>query len=309
MRHLTKPTTTTRGFTLVELLVSIVIAAAVTVGITSLLNSDFQANATVQRYQRLRRQVNRARRFIDMEATMASRLQLNGNNSFDLFGVAGATPYSIRYEVVAAASANQSGAIFRGPFVLRRTGPAYDQNGNLLAAQANQSSVVLDGLASANGLTVQSQAGSSRGARLTFNLAEAGSTFNPEFAVGVATSSRYGLLQSPTSEFTKNCTGTPNGCRQILNAQGAIEIQEWDTRLTSGTTTITPVGSPQQVVVYFNELKPAAQNAIRGTSGDNASRCIRSSCFVAVGSGGGYTINNPVHQLVFLDEVIAVPPS
>jgi len=76
----------------VELLVSIGIAAAVTVGITSLLNSDFQANATVQRYLRLRRQVSLPRRFIDREATMASRLQLNGSNSFELFGVAGATP-------------------------------------------------------------------------------------------------------------------------------------------------------------------------------------------------------------------------
>lgn len=305
MRHSTERTLFTRGFTLVELLVSIVIAAAVTAGITSLLNSDFQANATVQRYQRLRRQVSRARRFIDMEATMASRLQLNGTNSFDLFGVAGATPYTIRYEVVAAANANQPGVTFRGPSVLRRTGPAYGQNGELLAAQANQVSVVLDGLAGANGLTVQSQAGSSRGARLTLNLAEAGTTFNPVFAVGVATSSRYGLLQSPISEFTKNCTGTPNGCRQVLSAQGAIEVQEWDTRLSG--TTITPVGSPEQVIVYFNALKPTTTNAIRGTSGDVASRCIRTSCFVAVGNNS-YTINNPVHQLVFLDEVIAVPP-
>lgn len=193
---------------------------------------------------------------------MASRLQLNGSNSFELFGVAGATPYTICSEVVAAANANQPGVTVRGPSVLRRTGPAYDQDGVLLAAQANQASVVLDGLAGANGLTVQSQAGSSRGALLTLNLAEAGTTFNSAFAVGVATSSRYVLLQSPTSELTRNCTGTPNGCRQVLNAQGAIEVQEWDTRLSG--TTITPVGSPQHAMAP--KLHPGAAGGGRQDS-------------------------------------------
>jgi prepilin-type N-terminal cleavage/methylation domain-containing protein len=290
------------GFTLVELLVSIVIAAAVTVGLTTLLNSDLRANATVQRFQRLRRQASHARRFIELEASTASRLERLSANSLRFAGVhANGSNYTITYEIIAASDVSQAGVAFRGPFVLRRTGPPYTAQG-ILATTANQDSVILDGLEGLEAFTVQSQQGTSRGALVRIDLNDADSDFNPEFALAVATSPTLNLLQIPKENVTANCSGTPApaGCRNDGTTQ------EWDTR--SSGTTITPVGTPEQVIVYFDALKPTAANAIRRSASTSpVETCNRSSCYVFV-TGQGYTINTRVDKLVFIDEVVSVPP-
>ncbi|QVL52374.1 MAG: hypothetical protein KFB97_13220 [Cyanobium sp. M30B3] len=293
------------GFTLVELLVTIGIASAVTLGITALLNADLRSNITLLQFQRLRRQASHARRFIELEASQASQLQVDPDNphSLELRGVlpSDGSTYEIRYEIVDLDNVEQAGVAFRGPFVLQRIGPPYTAAG-VLDDTANQSLVILDGLVGLEAFTVQSQAGSSRGALVRIDINDADSTYNPEFALSLATSPALGVLLSPSSAFDPNCTGTPApaGCRN----DGTI--QEWDTR-TSGTS-ITPVGTPEQVIVYFNGLKPSASNAIRRTASTNpVETCIRTSCYVEV-NGTGYTINTRVDKLVFTDEVVAVPP-
>jgi prepilin-type N-terminal cleavage/methylation domain-containing protein len=68
------------GFTLVELLVTIGIASAVTLGITALLNADLRSNSTLLQFQRQRRQASHARRYIELEASRASQLQFSPKN-------------------------------------------------------------------------------------------------------------------------------------------------------------------------------------------------------------------------------------
>ena len=290
------------GFTLVELLVTIGIASAVTLGITALLNADLRSNSTLLQFQRLRRQASHARRFIELEASRASQLQFSPDDphSLGLTGVrSDGSTYLISYEIVALDNVNQSGVAFRGPFVLRRTGPPYTDSG-VLAGTANQSLVILDGLEDLEAFTVQSQDGSSRGALVRIDINDADSTYNPEFALSVATSPALSVLLSPESAFIPNCTGKPAGCRN----DG--KIQEWDTR--SSGATITPVDTPEQVIVYFNGLKPTASGTIRRTASTNpVEPCIRTSCYVVI-NGLGYTINTRVDKLVFTDEVVAVPP-
>lgn len=290
------------GLTLVELLVTIGIASAVTMGITALLNADLRSNITLLQFQRLRRQASHARRFIELEASRASQLQIDSGNphSLELRGVrSDGSTYVIRYVIVALANVNQTGVAFRGPFVLQRIGPPYTAAG-VLAATADQSLVILDGLEDLKAFTVQSQDGSSRGALVRIDINDADSTYNPEFALSVATSPALGVLLSPSSAFIPNCTGTPAGCRN----DG--KIQEWDTRTSA--TTITPVDTPEQVIVYFNGLNPTDPGAIRRTvSTSPLEACIRTSCYVVV-NGIGYTINTRVDKLVFTDEVVAVPP-
>lgn len=292
-----------RGFTLTELLVSVVITAVLAGVTATLLSQDLGANRNLERFQRVRRQVNHARRFIELEASSATRLT-PGNNSLQFFGVHDdGSPWTITYDLVAAGSASVSGVTFRGPFVLRRNGPPYTTEGNLDDNAANQNTVILDGLENAQAFTVTSPAGSSRGAQVGLDLEEDGATYNANFSLAIVNDPRFGLLQNPTSSFTGNCSGSPAGCRNDGTTQ------EWDTRLISGTT-ITPVGSPAQVIVYFNAPKPKASNdAIRGTKNDALSRCTRTQCYVEVDSASAYTINGPVNQLVFTDEVVAVPPN
>lgn len=296
------------GFTLVELLVTVGIASAVTLGITTLLNADLRSNITLLQFQRLRRQASHARRFIELEAARAAQLQVDPDNPH-LLAMSGVrsdgSTYEIRYEIVPVANVSQSGVVFCGPFVLQRNGPAYTDAG-VLAGTVNQSLVILDGLAGLEAFTVQSQVGTSRGALVRIDLNDADSTYNPEFSLSAATNPALGLLLGPAlSDDDWNCTGAPAGCRNIIK-DNKILLQEWDTR--SGVTAITPVDAPEQVIVYFNGLKPTAPGAIRRTASTSPlEACVRTSCYVVV-NGTGYTMNTRVDKLVFTDEVVVVPP-
>ncbi|MCP9899404.1 prepilin-type N-terminal cleavage/methylation domain-containing protein [Cyanobium sp. Cruz CV13-4-11] len=293
------------AFSLVELLVSVVILGLLSAGAARVLTGDLVGNSTLQTYQRLRRQVGRARRFLELETATATRLQWQSANSLRLSGVNNGTAFTISYDLVPAASAGISGVTFRGPFVLRRNGPPYS-SGGLLSNSAATNTVVLDGLANEQAVTVSAaQTTADRSARVTINLSDGGTTYSSVFSLATAAPSGYGLLQfSETNASLSGCSGDPNGCRQ------ANGIQEWDTRLLSGSSpiTITPVGSPNQVIVYFNAPRSTAD--IRRAQSSSSGTCIRTSCYIDFASGSDFLINaasSRVDKLVFLDTVIAVP--
>ena len=296
------------GFTLVELLVAIVAGAAVIAGSTVLFNQDLLASRNLESFGRVRRQVTRARSFLELEASNAKRLAASAN-SITFSGLFGdGTPWSTKYDLVPAGSAGVGGVTFRGPFVLLRTGLPYGSDGRLDLSdskQVNQVSVVLDQIAD-KGFVVTLPAESSPGVRVAINLAEATTTNEAVFSLVVPTDPRFGLLANTwttTSPFTA-CSGSPLGCRMDVDGT----TQEWHVPSITGTR-ITPVGSPAQVVVYFNRPRPTSGNAIRGTAGDTSSQCTRSRCYVDFGGGIAYTIGSPVNQLVFTNEVVTVARS
>ena len=292
------------GFTLVELLVTVLIGGFVTTGLAAMLSAEFRSSSAILRYQRLARHASQTRGFIEAEAATASRLQQVDANSLRLFGVhpGSTTQYTITYDVVAVSAVNPSGAAttYRGPFVLRRVGPPYAANGTFPAA-ANQTSVILDGLNNATSFTVNAN-GSSLGASVSLAMVNAGLAYQPDFFITVATSPALGVLQQPRENFVANC-GT--GCRNT----GAV--QEWDTRWLNNTATIVPEGSPAEVIVYFNANRPTTTNAIRRTSSTTSpvQSCIRTSCYLALTEPPirNYQINTRVDRLVFLDYVVGVP--
>ena len=296
------------GFTLVELLVAVVAGVVVIAGSAVLHSQDLITNRNLERFSRQRSQVNRARNFLELEVSNATRLT-PGINTFTFTGLGtDGTTWTTTYEVVAAGAAGVAGVTFRGPFVLRRTGLPYAATGRLDLAGANQVSVVLDQIANSTGLTVTSPAGGSRGARVAINLAEGTTNYETDFSLVVPTDPNFGLLTSTwtTASPFSPCPGSPvpAGCR--LDGTGPTQIQEWHVPSISGNT-ITPVGNPLQVVVYFNVPRTAAI-AIRGTAADTASLCTRSGCYVEF-RGTGYTIGSPVNQLVFTDEVLTIARS
>ncbi len=298
-----------RGFTLVELLVAVAAGAVVMAASAVLLSQDLIANRNLERFSRQRRQVTRARNFLELEASNATRLT-PGTNTLTFTGLRDdGTTWTTTYDLVAAGAAGVAGVTFRGPFVLRRTGLPYAANGRLDLAGASQESVVLDQIANNTGLTVTSPAGGSRGARVALNLAEGTTNYATDFSLVVPTDPQFGLLTSTwtTALPFSPCPGSPApaGCR--LDGTGSTQIQEWHVPSISGTT-ITPVGNPLQVVIYFNGPSPTAANAIRGTAADTSSLCTRSGCYVEFG-GAGYTIGSPVNQLVFTDEVLTIARS
>jgi prepilin-type N-terminal cleavage/methylation domain-containing protein len=297
------------GFTLVELLVAVVAGAALMTASALLLSQDLITNHNLERFSNQRRQVTRARNFLELEASNATRLN-PGINSFTFTGLLnGGTTWTTTYEVVAAGAAGVVGVTFRGPFVLRRTGLPYDADGRLDLAGANQVSVVLDQIANNTGLTVTTPSGESRGARVAINLVEGKTNYAADFSLVVPIDPNFGLLTSTwtTASPFSPCPGSPApaGCR--LDGNGPTQIQEWHVPSISGNT-ITPVGNPPQVVVYFNAPRPTAANAIRGTTGDTSSTCTRSGCYVVFGNTG-YTIGSPVNQLVFTNAVLTVARS
>ena len=298
------------GFTLVELLVAVVAGAVVMSASALLLSQDLITNRNLERFSRQRRQVTRARNFLELEASNATRL-IPGVNTLSFTGLRnGGTTWTTTYDLVAAGAAGVAGVTFRGPFVLRRTGLPYTANGGLDLTGANQVSVVLDQIANNTGLTVTSPAGGSRGARVAINLAESTASYATDFSLVVPTDPHFGLLTSTwtTALPFSACPGSPvpAGCR--LDGNGSTQIQEWHVPSISGTT-ITPVGNPLQVVIYFNGPRPTAANAIRGTAATTVpSSCTRSGCYVVFG-GTGYTIGSPVNQLVFTNEVLTIARS
>jgi Tfp pilus assembly protein PilV len=323
MRPSTDPLSNRRaaasGLTLVELLVSILIGGFVSAGLTAMLNAEFRSSSAILRYQRSARHAAHARRFIESEAATATRLGQvveNGQpvNKLQLFGVhpGTTTSYTITYDVVAASSANQAGSVLRGPYVLRRVGPAYlgpsDPRAGMLdpqSASQSQTSVILDGLASSSAFQVNAN-GSSLGAALTLSMDTAGASYEPNFFITVATSPALGVLQLPKESFVSNC-GNPvvTGCRNITITDLGVNktVQEWDTRNLPGTT-ITAQGSPDEVIVYFNTNRPTTANSIRRTSTVNTDTCNRTSCYVI--ADRNYQINNRVDRLVFRDGVVGV---
>ena len=301
------------GFTLIELLISALILGFAGIATTTLLTQSLRGDQRLNQFQRLRRQAAHARRFIEMEASLANRLERLNGNSIRLHGVhANGSPWTIGYAVRAATEVNQPGSVFRGPFVLVRTGPAYESSNQGIFSRSSgdqaREEVILDELRDEQAFEIGQLAdagGISRGARLAIRLAAAGSDYGFNFSVALPPSSQFSLLQVPTNTFTANCSGAPAGCRDEA-ANTPAWRQEWDTRLVSGTA-ITPVGAPKQVVVYFNQPRPVSEGAIRGSVGDLNSKCTRAGCFVGVAAG--YSIGSPVNLLVFTDEVIAVPQS
>ena len=293
------------GFSLVELLVVVVAGAVVISAGAVLLSQDLITNRNLERFSRQRRQVTRARNFLELEASNATRITWDKENKILTFK--GLSNSDTTYKVVAAGAAGVAGVTFRGPFVLRRDGLPYNDKGRIDLAGVNQASVVLDQIANSTGLTVTTSSGVSRGARVAINLAEGTTNYVTDFSLVVPADPQFGLL---TSDWTTDppfspCTGSPAGCR--LDVSGPTQIQEWYVPAITGTT-ITPVGTPPQVVVYFNGPKPTAANAIRGTAGNTSSLCTRSGCYVLFGNTA-YTISSPVNQLVFTDAVLSVPKS
>ena len=297
------------GFSLVELLVAVVAGAALMTASALLLSQDLITNRNLERFSKQRHQVTRVRNFLELEASNATRITWI-DNTLTFTGVLNdGTTWNTNYEVVAAGVAGVAGVTFRGPFVLRRTGLPYDADGRLDPAGVNQVSVVLDQIANNTGLTVTIPAGESRGARVAINLAEGTTNYTEDFSLVVPIDPHFGLLTSTwtTASPFSPCPGSPApaGCR--LDGTGATQIQEWHVPSISGNT-ITPVGNPPQVVVYFNAPRPTAANAIRGTAGDTSSLCTRSGCYVVFGNTG-YTIASPVNQLVFTNAVLTVARS
>ena len=275
-----------------------------------LLSQDLITNRKLERFSKQRHQVTRARKFLELEASDATRLTAT-NNTLTFTGLSkGGTTWTTTYEVVAAGAAGVAGVTFRGPFVLRRTGLPYCNKGRLVLAGANQVSVVLDQIANSTGLTVTTPAEESHGARVAINLAEGTTNYATDFSLVVPSDKNFGLLTSTwtTASPFSPCPGSPApaGCR--LDGTGPTLIQEWHVPSITGAT-ITPVGNPLQVVVYFNGPKPTAANAIRGTAATTApSSCTRSGCYVVFGNTG-YTIGSPVNQLVFTDAVLTIARS
>ena len=295
------------GFSLVELLVVVVAGAVVISAGAVLLSQDLITNRNLERFSRQRRQVTRARNFLELEASNATRITWDKENKILIFK--GLSNGDTTYKVVAAGAAGVAGVTFRGPFVLRRDGLPYNDKGLIDLARVNQASVVLDQIANSTGLTVTTSSGVSRGARVAINLAEGTTNYVTDFSLVVPADPHFGLLTSTwtTASPFSPCPGSPApaGCR--LDGTGATQIQEWHVPSISGNT-IPPVGNPPQVVVYFNAPRPMAANAIRGTAGDTSSLCTRSGCYVVFGNTG-YTIASPVNQLVFTDAVLSVPKS
>lgn len=295
------------GFSLVELLVVVVAGAVVISAGAVLLSQDLITNRNLERFSRQRRQVTRARNFLELEASNATRITWDKEKKILTFK--GLSNGDTTYKVVAAGAAGVAGVTFRGPFVLRRDGLPYNDKGRIDLAGVNQASVVLDQIANSTGLTVTTSSGVSRGARVAINLAEGTTNYVTDFSLVVPADPHFGLLTSTwtTASPFSPCPGSPApaGCR--LDGTGATQIQEWHVPSISGNT-ITPVGNPPQVVVYFNAPRPMAANAIRGTAGDTSSLCTRSGCYVVFGNTG-YTIASPVNQLVFTDAVLSVPKS
>ena len=295
------------GFSLVELLVVVVAGAVVISAGAVLLSQDLITNRNLERFSRQRRQVTRARNFLELEASNATRITWDKEKKILTFK--GLSNGDTTYKVVAAGAAGVAGVTFRGPFVLRRDGLPYNDKGLIDLARVNQASVVLDQIANSTGLTVTTSSGVSRGARVAINLAEGTTNYVTDFSLVVPADPQFGLLTSDwtTASPFALCPGTsaPKGCR--LDVSGPTQIQEWYVPEITGTT-ITPVGTPPQVVVYFNGPKPTAANAIRGTAGDTSSLCTRSGCYVVFGNTG-YTIASPVNQLVFTNAVLTVARS
>jgi prepilin-type N-terminal cleavage/methylation domain-containing protein len=294
------------GFSLVELLVAVVAGAVLMMASALLLSQDLITNRNLERFSRQRHQVTRARKFLELEASKATQLTVTNNTFTFNGGTTGATTY----EVVAAGAAGVAGVTFRGPFVLRRTGLPYNEKGFLLPAGANQVSVVLDQIANNTGFTVTTPDGESRVVRVAINLAEGTTNYATDFSLVVPIDPQFGLLTSTwtTASPFSPCPGSPApaGCR--LDGNGPTLIQEWHVPSITGTT-ITPVGNPLQVVVYFNGPKPTAANAIRGTAATTVpSSCTRNGCYVVFGNTG-YTIGSPVNQLVFTDAVLTIARS
>ena len=294
------------GFSLVELLVAAVAGAALMTASAVLLSQDLITNRNLERFSRQRHQVTRARKFLELEASKATSLIVTNNTFTFNGGTTGATTY----EVVAAGAAGVAGVTFRGPFVLRRTGLPYNEKGLLLPAGANQVSVVLDQIANNTGFTVTTPDGESRVVRVAINLAEGTTNYATDFSLVVPIDPQFGLLTSTwtTASPFSPCPGSPapEGCR--LDGNGPTLIQEWHVPSITGTT-ITPVGNPLQVVVYFNGPKPTLANAIRGTAATTVpSSCTRNGCYVVFGNTG-YTIGSPVNQLVFTDAVLTIARS
>jgi type II secretory pathway pseudopilin PulG len=312
------------AFSLVELLVGVAILGLLSAGLASVLSSDLLSNRNLQTYQSLRGQVGRARRFLELESSAATRLQWrndNNGNTLLLSGLNNGTAYTITYELVPATDAlvpatdaGVPGVKFRGPFVLRRSGPPYTADGSL-ANSAGTTTVLLDGLQQGGlqndqGSTINAaQTSSDRSARMVINLSEQGTTYTSDFSLATAAPTSFGLLQSTqTNASLSGCQDDPNGCRE------ANGIQEWDTRLMGidSRITIPRKGTPSQVIVYFNSPFPAGNNAIRRTSSTTSpiQPCIRTSCYIDFASGSDYDISangSRVDKLVFLDRVINVP--
>jgi len=294
------------GFSLVELLVAVVAGAVLMTASALLLSQDLITNRNLERFSRQRHQVTRARKFLELEASKATSLTVTNNTFTFNGGTTGATTY----EVVAAGAAGVAGVTFRGPFVLRRTGLPYDNEGRLDLAGANQVSVVLDQIANNTGFTVTTPDGESRVVMVAINLAEGTTNYATDFSLVVPIDPQFGLLTSTwtTASPFSPCPGSPApaGCR--MDGNGPTLIQEWHVPSITGTT-ITPVGNPLQVVVYFNGPKPTAANAIRGTAATTVpSSCTRNGCYVVFGNTG-YTIGSPVNQLVFTDAVLTIARS
>ncbi len=281
---------------------SVLILGLLGAGAARLLTSDLQSNRNLLTYQRLRRQISRTRRFLELESASGARLQAQNANRLSLSGLNNGTAYTITYDLVAAAAAGVSGVTFRGPYVLRRQGPPYTSNGTL-SSSPSTATVLLDGLQNNQAFTVNaSQSAAARSAAVSINLSERDASYTSNFSLTTAAPSGYGLLQF-TGSFVSTC-GT--GCRETDG------IQEWDTRLlgSSSTITVTPVGNPSQVIIYFNAPRPTAADAIRRAQASFSGSCNRNSCFVDFPSGSDYVINSAsrrVDKLVFLDSVIAVP--
>jgi prepilin-type N-terminal cleavage/methylation domain-containing protein len=319
------------GFTLVELLVTVLIGGFVTLGLTAMLQAEFRSSSSILRFQRSSRHADQARRFMEAEAARASRVEVDDSGALVLHGVhpgrsGDNASYTIRYSAIPAEEMNNIDISFRGPYVLQREGPLYRENNGAvpdLDPSGRGSGVLLDGLAAESPFRVVEVAdasGSSLGASLTFNLQGAAEAAIPHtFLIGVATSPALAVLQQPQEQFVSNC-GTA-GCRNttIPVDGGSRTIQEWDTRLLTGTSPrVIPSGQttagglvPDQVIIYFNSPRPPG-NAIRRSSGTNSGSCIRTQCRIVIESVN-YQVQPDnaasrwVDLLVFLDGVVAVP--
>jgi len=321
------------GFTLVELLVTVLIGGFVSLGLTAMLQAEFRSSSSILRFQRSSRHADQARRFMEAEAARATRIEVDDSPALVLHGVhpgesGNNASYTIRYSAIPAEEMNNIDISFRGPYVLQREGPIYRENNGAVPEldpdQEPGTGVVLDGLAAESPFRVNEvvASGSSLGASLTFNIQSGAEAASPHtFLIGVATSPALAVLQQPQEQFVSNC-GTA-GCRNtpITTGEGSRTIQEWDTRLLSGSSPrVIPSGQttagglvPDQVIIYFNSPRPAG-NAIRRSSGTNSGSCIRTQCRIVIGSVS-YQVQPDIDAaasrwvdfLVFLDGVVAVP--